>query len=242
MRKAPLMAISVIGLAIAATASLEAQEKAGAVIRQTPPPIQQTSPPTPEESAKQNQNALEEMAKQKQVVASVPLMQLEGGAPTTDADKLLDYLRGLTGSKKGPGYEASLMTVYAEEKSAAMNYLDYFSPRVIGYVFDRSLPGLVALHRYRHRDNDDYFYTTDEAEGSRAVSNFNYISEGICCYLSNTQRPGTTPLFRLLNKEKGFHFYTGDVSVRDWLRYERGFVLEGTEGYLWTRVTYTNAP
>ena len=175
MRKAALTVVSVIGLAFATTASLEAQN-----------------------------------------VANVALSVLVQGEEVGTL-----------------GEGVRLMTVYAEERGAAVNYLGFTDWSIAGYVFDRPLAGLVPLYRYRNRDSGDYFYTTDEAEGSRAVSRYNYIPEGICCYIAPTQLSGTVPLFRLLSPENGFHYYTTSPAYRDAAQYEEGYELEGIQGYVW---------
>jgi hypothetical protein len=131
------------------------------------------------------------------------------------------------------GEGVRLMTAYEEERRVAQSFLGYTSFEYVGTVFDRPLPGLVPLHRYRNRDSGDYFYTTDEAEGARAVSRFNYIPEGVCCYIAPTQLAGTVPLFRLLSPEGGFHYYTTRVYTREELQYAEGYDFEGIQGYVW---------
>src|SRR4051794_40304814 len=83
-----------------------------------------------------------------------------------------------------------LMTIYDEERRSATDYLHYHPEHhlgtysgqeeinasrtdVVAHAFDRQLPGLVPLYRYRKTsDPVDYFYTTNKAEGDKAISTY----------------------------------------------------------------------
>lgn len=77
--------------------------------------------------------------------------------------------------------------------------------RVQFYIFPAQAAGTVALHRFRHKTSQRYFYTTDQ--NSPSPDQWNY--EGVTGYVyGDGSTPGTVPLHRF----RGVHdyFFTTD--------------------------------
>lgn len=99
-----------------------------------------------------------------------------------------------------------------------------------------NMPGSYPVYRFWNRQNDDHFYTADEAEKNKLINLYSAVFqyEGVVFRMFKEQKPGTVPLYRFV-KTDNTHFYTANESEKNKLinSYAYVYTYEKVAGYVY---------
>jgi len=143
-------------------------------------------------------------------------------------------------------------TTSKAERDSAIQNANYKDEGIAGYVFDKLVPGTVALYRFVKETSTGtrHYYAISSVERQAAI-NDGYKSEGICCYVSKNATDGTVPFLHvyLAPKAKSSgtffggapfesnlgddHLYTTDEKEKFDAINKYGFVVQTNQGYIW---------
>lgn len=101
---------------------------------------------------------------------------------------------------------------------------------VSGYLMKNQVSSSTKL--YALKNQNDYFYTTDESERQRAIA-AGFSDMGVAGWIATSQLPGTKPMYRLFHSN-GQHFYTTDENEKNGA-VSQGWKDEGITGYVWAQ-------